>query len=220
VSERSAPEPGKLLVLGATGGTGREIVRQALAAGSEVTALVRRPEALDLSHPGLNVVAGDVLRPADARAVLRPDHAVLSALGIGMSRAATRLYSAGTGNVAEAMRAVGARRLVCLSTCALEVSPAHDAFQRAFTRHVLQRLLVRPYADIRRMETVVAASGLDWTIVRAARLTNAAPKGRYRSGPTGTLRRAWSVSRADLAGFLLRLVSEKDGQGRTVEIAD
>jgi putative NADH-flavin reductase len=222
------------VVLGATGGTGREIVRQALAAGSAVTVLARRPEALGVRHANLTVVAGDVLRLDDARAavgagvvgsgavgagVVGSGAVVVSALGVGHSRADTTLYSAGTANVLAAMRAAGVRRLVCLSTSALEHSPASSRFQRVFTRHVLQRLLHRPYADIRRMEDLVRASDAEWTIVRAARLTNGRRTGRYRTGHSGTLPAAWSVSRADLAAYLLALPGDPVTHRRTVEIA-
>jgi uncharacterized protein YbjT (DUF2867 family) len=211
--------PAWLVVFGATGGTGRELLRQALAAGSTVTALVRRPEALDVRHPNLTVLPGDVLRPNDARAVVGPGAVVVSALGVGYSRKATTLYSAGTANVLAAMRAADAGRFVCLSTSALDVSPAAGWFQRAFVGQFLQRVVRRPYADMRLMENLVRASDTDWTIVRAAKLTNRPAKGRYRTGDTGTLPAAWSVSRADLAGYLLALPADPSTSRRTVEIA-
>jgi putative NADH-flavin reductase len=213
--------PARLVVFGATGGTGREIVRQALAAGSTVTALVRRPEAMDVRHPVLTVVAGDVLRPEDARRAVGPGAVVISALGVGYSRKATTLYSAGTGNVLAAMHAASARRLVCLSTSALEVSPVGGWFQRAFVGQFLQRVVRRPYDDMRRMEELVRGGDIDWTIVRAAKLTNRTPTGRYRAGPSGALPAAWSIGRADLATYLLSLPTgpATATYRRTVEIA-
>jgi len=215
----TAAVPSRLVVFGATGGTGRELLRQALAAGSAVTALVRRPERLGVWHPDLTVLPGDVLRPDDVRAAVGPGTVVVSALGVGYSRKATTLYSAGTANVLAAMRAAGAGRFVCLSTSALDVSPAGGRFQRAFVGQFLQRVVRRPYDDMRLMEDLVRASDTDWTIVRAAKLTNRPAKGRYRTGETGTLPAAWSVSRADLAGYLLALPADPGTSRRTVEIA-
>ncbi len=211
--------PARLVLFGATGGTGRELLRQALAAGSTVTALVRRPEALDVRHPHLTVVPGDVLRPDDVRAAVGEGAVVVSALGVGYSRKATTLYSAGTGNVLAAMRAAGAGRFVCLSTSALDVSPAGGRFQRAFVGQFLQRVVRRPYDDMRLMEDLVRSSDTDWTVVRAAKLTNRRPRGRYRTGEPGTLPAAWSVSRADLASYLLTLHTDPSTSRRTIEIA-
>jgi uncharacterized protein YbjT (DUF2867 family) len=211
--------PARLAVFGATGGTGRELLRQALAAGSAVTALVRRPEALDIAHPNLTVVPGDVLRPEDARAAVGPDTVVVSALGVGYSRRPTTLYSAGTANVLAAMRAAGGRRFVCLSTSALDVSPAGGLVQRLFVGQFLQRVVRRPYDDMRLMEEIIRGSDSDWTIVRAAKLTNRGLRGRYRVGPTGTLPGAWSISRADVAAYLLSIHADPATYGQTVEIA-
>jgi putative NADH-flavin reductase len=137
----TALPPARLAVFGATGGTGRELLRQALAAGSAVTALVRRPQALDIRHPDLTVVPGDVMIADDARAAVGPDAVVVSALGVGYSRKPTTLYSAGTANVLAAMRAAGSRRFLCLSTSALDVSPAGGLVQRAFVGQFLQRVV-------------------------------------------------------------------------------
>lgn len=209
----------RVVVFGATGGTGRQLVRQALDAGRRVRALARRPDALDVRHPDLDVVAGDVLAPEDVRRVVRPGDRVVSALGIGHSRAATTVYSRGTANVLSAMAHADVRRLVCLSTCGLEAGSAAAPLQRLVARQVLQRVLRRPYADMTEMESLVRGTGVDWTVVRAARLTDGRRTGRYRVGDAGTLRGSWSISRADLAEYLLRSLHDPDPVRRTVEIA-
>lgn len=85
-------------------------------------------------------------------------------------------------------------------------------------RHLPQRMLRKPYADIALMERAVRESALDWTIVRAARLTNGPSTGRYRVCPGGHVRAGWSISRADLAAYLLTLASVGSASGTTVEI--
>src|SRR5262249_13943899 len=127
--------------------------------------------------------------------------------------------SAGTANVLAAMQAAGARRFVCLSTSALDVSPAGGWFQRAFVGQFLQRVVRRPYDDMRLMEDIVRASDTDWTIVRAAKLTNRRRSGQYRTGPTGPLPGGWSVSRTDLATYLLALPTDPATSRETLEIA-
>lgn len=211
--------PTRLVVFGATGGTGREVVRAAVGRGVPVTVLARRPGAVRVRDGEPTVRFGDVLRPADLDGLLDSTTVVVSALGIGMSRAATTVYSAGTANVVAAMRAAGARRLVCVSTSALEVGAAASVPQRLLTRQVLHRVLRRPYADMRRMEQVVRSSGVDWTLVRAARLVDGPGTGRYRVGPAGSLRGAWSISRADLGAHLVAAALEDGGTDRVVDLA-
>jgi putative NADH-flavin reductase len=213
------PAPGRLAVVGATGGTGREVVRQALDAGMAVTALARRPESLPIAHLRLTVVKGDILCRHDARAVVAGNDAVISTLGIGHSRAATTVYSTGTASLLAAMRSTGVSRPICLSTSALQVGPAASWFQRMFTKHVLQRLLSRPYADMRRMEMLVRSSSAAWTVVRAARLTDGERTGTYRLGHRGTLPSNWSISRADLAECLLSLLGSPDSYRQTLDVA-
>lgn len=208
----------RIAVFGATGGTGQELLRQALALGHEVIALARRPEAVATRDERLRVVEGDVLRPADVASAVTGTDAVISALGIGMHRHPTTVYSAGTGNVIDAMKAAGVRRLLCVSTSSLELPPPRRITEYAVSK-LLHAILSAPYADMALMETAVRTSGLDWTLVRAARLTNGGPTGRYRCATDEKLPRCWSISRADLAGYLLDHVTDRQTHGRCVEIA-
>ncbi|MFB0840621.1 NAD(P)-dependent oxidoreductase [Paenibacillus oleatilyticus] len=124
-------------MFGATGGTGRQVVIQALEEGHEVTAVVRRPETFDLRHDKLEVLKGDVLLPATFRQAMRGKDAALSALGVS-HRNPTTVYSTGTVKIMEAMQAAGVRRLVCLSSAGLEVpvaTPLYDAAAGHPLRH-------------------------------------------------------------------------------------
>ena len=105
----------KLTVFGATGGTGEELVRQALAAGHEVTAVVRHPEALAIRDPHLTAAPGDILSPAWPGTGLSKADAVLSALGARQRKNPARVYSRGTAAVIEAMDKEGVRRFVGIS---------------------------------------------------------------------------------------------------------
>jgi putative NADH-flavin reductase len=210
----------KFVIFGGTGGTGRALIDQALRDGHDVTAVVRRPEAIALRHDRLHVFRGDVLRPETLDEPVAGREAVLSALGIGLSRAGTTVYSAGTRNILAAMRNAGLRRILVVSTASLELPPPTQFAQWLVYRGLLHPLLRRPYGDMRRMEAEVRSSGLDWTLVRAARLTNGRrPGAGYRTAVDGKLRGGWSISRADVAGYMLSRVDDPGTFRATVEIA-
>lgn len=209
----------RIVVFGPTGGTGRELVRQALAAGHTVTAVARNPHTLDLTGDRLSVVAGDVLDPSSIAPHVAGADAVLSALGIGYRRDATTVYSAGTGNVMAAMAEAGVKRLICVSTSGLDLPPGASLPQRVMFGMVLHRILRKPYTDMREMERRVRSSTTEWTIVRAARLTNGPRTGRYRIGMSGPLRGAWSISRADVAHYMLTQLDGRASAGSVVELA-
>lgn len=209
----------RLAVFGATGGTGTEVIRQGLARGHEIVALARRPEALAVRHERLRVVRGDVLDPAVAPAVVDGTDAVVSVLGIGYRRHATTLYSAGTANVLAAMKAAGVRRLLVVSTSSLHVPDRSRFTEWLVIRWLLHPLLRRPYADMALMERAVCASGLDWTLVRAARLTNGRGTGTYRTAVGEKLPRCWSISRTDLAEYLVAHLLDSRAYGACIELA-
>jgi putative NADH-flavin reductase len=212
--------PLKVVVFGPTGGTGRRIIEQGLRAGHRVTAVARRPSAIELRHERLEVVEGDVLRPETLDKPVADADAVLSALGIGYSRAATTVYSEGTANIMRAMLAGGVRRLGVVSTTSLHPPRVLTApMQWLFFRGVLHQVLRKPYADVRIMEQYVRASDLDWTLLRAARLTNGPRTGRYRTAFDDRLPGGWSIARADVADFLLTRIDDARTHRVAVDIA-
>lgn len=209
----------RIAVFGATGGTGAQVVDQALAAGHDVVALARDPAAITRGHDRLRVLRGDVLAPETVAPAVKDVDAVVSALGIGYRRHATTVYSDGTGNVVAAMRAAGVRRLLAVSTSSVQL-PAPSRFgEWAVARFLLHPLLRKPYADIALMERQLGAADCDWTIVRAARLTNGPRTGKYRTATGSKLPGCWSISRADLAHYLLARLTDRAAYRATVEIA-
>lgn len=194
----------KLTVFGATGGTGEQVVRQALAAGHRVTAVARRPEAVTITHPQLTVIGGDVLDPAWSADELDGAGAVVSALGSRAMGMPTRVYSDGTAAVSAA-----------------PVGP--DAHQSVLERWVVYPLLRRffgaGYDDMGRMERLLADSQVDWTVFRPPRLTNGPKTGRYRTAVDARLPHAWSLSRADLADAMLGAIDNTTLSRRAVAVA-
>jgi putative NADH-flavin reductase len=219
VSDAEQSRATTLTVFGVTGGTGARVVEAALAAGHTVTAVARRPEAVTARHARLTIVRGDVLDLGSIEAAISGRDAIVSALGVGVSRGPTEVYSLGVGNIMKAMKSAGVRRLICVSASALAIDAEDPSVVRIILKPLLQRMLKRPFADLAIMEREVAASGLDWTIVRPPRLTNGARTGRYRTALTPNLRGAFSISRADLADYIVRRLSDHASFGVTAGIA-
>ncbi|MEV6848438.1 NAD(P)H-binding protein [Actinoplanes sp. NPDC051411] len=207
----------RVAVFGATGGTGRTFLHQAEAAGHRVTALVRRPGGLPRSD-AVRVVRGDVGQADAVREVVRHADVVVSALGIGMHRHATTVYSIGTAAIRDAMAAEGVERLLVVSTTSLQVPSPRRTAEWMVSR-MLHVILRAPYADMSLMERTVRNSTLQWTLVRAARLTNGPATGRYRVAYDAKLAGAWSISRGDVAGYLLTHLTAPDTYRRTAELA-
>lgn len=200
--------PTKVLVVGATGGTGRELVAQALERGHVVTALVRNPSRLQIDHPRLTVVQGDVLDAPVVEQAVRGQDAVVSALGHKRFFYPTRILSEGTGNIVRAMEKHGVPRLVCETS--LGIGDSAGRMGLSYTFFVIPLVLPLYFWDKARQEQVVARSRIAWVIVRPGVLTNGEKRGRIRQGRgVGSLLSTVRISRADVAAFMLdQLVSD------------
>jgi uncharacterized protein YbjT (DUF2867 family) len=195
----------KILVLGGTAGTGRETVLRALEQGHQVTAAARNPAKMDLSHPALRVVQGDVSDPASLAEAIAGQDAVIFAVGATFSglKQNPEVFSKGTRNTIEAMRAAGVKRLVVLSSFGSGESRAHSGF---ILNRILRPLLLAPYYDDHdRQEAIVRAhgGGIDWVIVEPSMLRNGPAKKKYRvaDGGGGV---PVAIRRADVADFLVQ----------------
>lgn len=194
----------RIALLGGTGGIGGHVLDWALDAGHAVHALARRPGALPPAA-GLAVTSGDALDPAAVAEVIADADAVVSALGPRGARSPSLLAGA-AANIVAGMEKTGARRLICVSAAGAFI--AADPHMNWLVKMILPRVFAKPFADTRRMEDVVGRSDLDWTMVRATRLTNGPRTGRYRVGPDYPPRGGWKISRADVAEFIAGLVTE------------
>lgn len=186
----------RLFILGATGGTGRQLIDQALARGHHVTAFVRSPEKLRSRREGLSVQQGDPRDAAVLTAALSGHDAVLSALGPPGPRRSTILSDSARATVA-AMQSTSMRRLLIVSAAILFEDMGVLA---ALLRRTLLKNVVIGSGE---MEQIVTASNLDWTIVRPPRLTNAPLTGRYQVADNRFPPGKRTLSRADVAHFLL-----------------
>ncbi len=210
----------KIIVFGATGGTGKETVLQALGKGYEVTALVRNPAAFKLEHPHLIILQGDVTQPFTLEKAIAGMDAVISCLGNGKSTKPTTVYSAGIKNIISAMDVTGTKRLLCVSATALEAYPEMGMFVRFFTKNILQKILKEPYADMRLMEAEVQRCDLSWTIVCPPMLKDKRVTGKYRVAMNVHLNKAFSIARADVAHFLIASIDDPETFRSKIEIAN
>ena len=196
----------KLLIFGSTGGTGRELLKQALDQGHHVVAFARNPARIDdIKNANLQVVRGDVLDSQAVKSAVAGQEAVLSTIGAGAGR--TTLREDGTRNIVEAMEKTGVQRLVCQSSLGVGNSRANLSF---FTKYIIVSVFLRhAFADHERQEAVVKRSSLDWTIVRPSYLKDGPRTGAYRHGfPTTDRRIKAKISRADVADFMLKQLTD------------
>lgn len=212
-SNRVRKRPSRLLIIGANGGTGRELVAQALQQGHTVTAFVRDPSKLKLAHPQLAIVQGDVLDYDSVAAAMNGQEAVLCALGHKRYFYPTRILSEGTRNILRAMAAHGVSRFVCETSLGLGDSAGRMGLY--YTFFTIPVILPFYYWDKTRQEKIIAQSNVEWVIVRPGLLTNGEKRGRYRSGAhIGNYFTTVRIARADVAEFMLKQL-ESDSNLRT-----
>jgi putative NADH-flavin reductase len=220
----------KLTIVAATGGIGRHLLDQALAAGHDVTAVVRNPASLPI---GVRAVVADLsaARPADLEPAVAGADAVLSGLGPRAPRNPQAITSRGTRAVVEAMTGTGARRLVVVSAAPVGPIPSphrphppkHDPGDGFLMRHLgvpfATAMFREHYRDLALAEDIVRESGLDWTIVRPPRLTDKPTTGRYRTAYGRNIRGGVTVPRGDVAHHMLDLLYRPESIHQTTGIA-
>jgi putative NADH-flavin reductase len=221
----------KLTIVAATGGIGRHLLEQAVAAGHDVTAVVRNPNKL--SGEAVRIVTADLAAadPAALESAVAGADAVLSGLG-PRSTSETGIASRGTRAIVQAMQATGVRRIVVVSAAPIGTVPSpgrpkpprHDPGDGFFMRHlfsqVARTLFREHYADLALMEDMLRDSGLDWTVVRPPRLTDKPATGTYRTAYGHNLRRGFFVSRADVAHLMLRVLDQPETVKQAIGIAN
>jgi putative NADH-flavin reductase len=207
----------KLVVLGATGGTGLEIVRQAIGQGHSVTALVRSPDRLKPFRDRITVEQGDLLNPSELVRVIKGHDAVLSGFGprVPVSKADAHLLQQFAVALTSAMPHAGVRRVVVESVAFL--------FRNSILPpvYLLGRLLFpRTVSDASAMERIFQASELDWTMVRPPELTDKPYTGRYRAQEGRLPRFGFKVSRADVADFMIMAVENRSSIRKIVGLSN
>ena len=194
-----------------------QIVQQALDAGHEVTAVARNPVALNIPRVNLTVVKGNVLDAESFELAIRDQDIIISALGSDSNKP-TNIYSKGISNMLSSMQKNTVKRIICISAAAVETNPRLSFFLRVATK-VLQRILKNPFSDLLLMENLLKGSDANWTVVRPPRLTMNKLKGKYRFAVNEWLPKCASISRADLAHFILNHLEDSKTYRSIIEVA-
>jgi uncharacterized protein YbjT (DUF2867 family) len=206
VTETTLGAAPKILILGATGPTGRHIVSQAVNRGYDVTVLVRSPEkAADMK--GAKIVVGDARDEKALRQAVKGRDAVISALGTPASpfREVTLLSTAARALTA-AMKAEGVSRLITITGIGAGDSAGHNGF---FVDNIIFPLILRKvYADKDRQEAIIKDSLLDWTIVRPSVLNNKPPREAIRTLTDLSDFHGGTISRENVAKFVVDQVTD------------
>jgi putative NADH-flavin reductase len=195
----------RIVIFGATGGTGQELVSQALKANYTVTAFARSPEKLNVSDTNLKVIQGDVLNLEDVSRAVENQDVVLCCIGAPPSDK-SMLRTKATVNIIEAMEKQGINRLICQSTLGIGDSKIFLPWHWKFI--IVPLILKRAFKDHEIQESKIENSKLDWTIVRPAGLTNGEKTGRYKQNFAYSDNKKVKVSRADTAHFMLSQVDD------------
>lgn len=206
----------KILVIGATGPLGREILNVAKSHGHAVAALARQPHALS-ELPEVKTFKGDVFDLKSLKAAMTGIDVVISAYGLSLTRKPTTLLSEGTSNMVQAMRESQVSRFICVTGIGAGDSKGHGGF--LFDRILQPLLLNEMYIDKTRQEEVIRESKLDWTIVRPAVLSNGDLTSSYRAATDLTGFSAKKISRKDAADFIINEITKYEFSKNAVSIS-
>ena len=208
----------KVLIIGATGGTGNELIKQALAKNFTVTTFVRNPARLKIENKNLKILTGNVLDKNSVEKAVEGQDAVLCALGHKKWFRLTNILSEGTRNILEAMEKNNIRRFICETS--LSVGDSFGRMGLYYTLFTIPIILQFYFWDKYRQEKIIKASSIEWTIVQPGALKNSKPKGKWKEGDKiGNYLLTVGISRADVADFMLKQITETKYIKKTVGIS-
>jgi putative NADH-flavin reductase len=207
----------KLVVLGATGGIGVEIVRQAIERGHSVTAFVRTPERLTAFAGHMRVVQGDLMNAVDLERTLDGHDGILSGFGprLPLAKTDADLLERFAVTLTTAMLQAAIRRAIIVSTAFLfkdSIIPPTYLFGRLFFPSVI--------ADASAMERIITASELDWTLVRPPQLIDKPQTGRYRVREGHLPALGFKIARSDVADFMIRCIENHESSCKIVGVCN
>ena len=208
----------RILVVGASQGTGAECVKNALSKGHQVTAFARSPQKLAIENPALKKEAGDFFKLADLERVMPGHDAVIvtaSVSKLSTFKEKPDYFSSGTAFTVEAIKKAGIKRIVVLSALGAGES-------RAISNPILRFLVVdwilkAAFLDHNRQEQLVKDSGLEWVVARPTRLTDGPSLKKYQA-KTAVESVPSAISRADVADFMVEACVRPDWVGHAVQL--
>ena len=202
----------KVIVFGATGRTGQQFVKGALIEGFEVTAYIRNPQKMGISHENLTVVVGSLLDFNAVTEAMKGHDAVVSCLGGDGNKKSTTLTDI-AGIIKKAMQKNDINRVIYLSTAGI-----HDEFP-TITRFIVNLFLGNAIKDHKGAAGQFMADGLEYTLVRPMSLTDGPFTGQYREAITGIPKAGRNISRADVADYMIRALKDDTSFKQSVGLA-
>lgn len=196
----------KIFLFGASGGTGKEVLRLLLSQGHQVKVLLRKPESFNFpSSKNLTIIKGDVTAINTYQYAFKDIDAVISTLGTGTDRKPTTVYSAGGRNIITTMRSSGVTKLIVLTAAAFDVTdPGNDNF---IVKFIVRPLFKNIYSDMILLEQLLEeANDIDWVCIRPTRLVSKPYTGRYRINLNHCPKNGSKIGRKDLADFIVKQI--------------
>ncbi len=211
----------KIIIFGANGLTGNELVKQALENNHNVIALVRNPSSIEVEHSNLEVKKANILDVKSFENTFEDSDVIICTVGTGASiskaRKPTTIYSEGYKNIVTAMRNHKIKRFIAL----LSVGTVPDPNEATIHKVMIRPMLKGTYDDMRRAESFPeTCNDIDWIGIRPLRLNNKAKTGKYRTGIDFLPKKGVNISRADVADLMLKLMTSDENIRKYVTIAD
>lgn len=204
----------KIIVFGATGGVGQFVVKQAIESGFEVTAFVRTPAKLEVTHKNLTVVKGDAFNPAEVAAAIAGHDAVVSCLGSNQGMKKSTDLQEMIKNIVAGMQEHGVKRIVYTASAGIynELPGVSGKLMMGVLKNAL--------TDHRAATDYIEAHGLIYTFVRPMGLTDGPFSGKYRESAMGVPEKSKSIPRADVAHFILKALRDAQYENTSIGIAN
>jgi putative NADH-flavin reductase len=191
-----------IIVFGATGGVGQQVVKQALEEGFKVTAFVRNPNKLEVTHERLAVVQGDAFQPAEVAAAIAGHDAVVSCLGSSQGMRPSTELEQMTKHIVDGMKQHQVKRIVYTASAGI------DRELPGISGKLIMYMLRHAPKDHKAAVDYILRHDLDYTIVRPLGLTNKPFTGQYREAATGVPEKSMSIPRADVAHFIIKALQD------------
>jgi putative NADH-flavin reductase len=209
----------KILLFGATGGTGKQVLVQALEQGHNVTAVVRNTNKINIKSTNLKIIESDVITSNIEDAFIKQD-AVICCLGTPANKAGT-LRSQGTKNIIDAMKKANISRLICQTSLGYGDSKEVLSNTSFFFKNIIVPFVLKStFKEHQLQETIIKQSGLNWTIVRPGNLINGKKTENYKHGFSNTDKMLKiKISRADVAHFLLLQLSTTENLQKAIGVS-
>ncbi|HLF65083.1 MAG TPA: SDR family oxidoreductase [Saprospiraceae bacterium] len=206
----------RIVIFGASGKTGQELVRQALEQGHHVTAFVRTPARLNVSHPNLQILQGDVANAESVRNAIKGQDAVLSALGAASPFKYDPIVVEGVRHLVQAMEQENVKRFIYMSFAGVAEKRDGVGF---VIKYVAPKLLRTEIAGHTAREHIIRQSSLDWTIVHPTTLTTGPHTQEYKSGENVASKGfVVKIARADVADFMLKQLTDRQYVRKTPRV--